>query len=176
MNGVSKSQNLKRNLKKNDLATTALRPLATSTMGVSSGRKGFLNLQKNSHRIFVVKTLTTPGLNGDDLFQAMLTYVNDDSLSDNKNKAHAARLVVWLASCDDGISYNDMKWFTPCLRYLRMDTWKKGDCYADAIPFARMLMRLHKPIKKASAKMFPDFVWVVGHGAVAKVDYNTDED
>ena len=74
-------------------------------MGVSSGRKGFLNLHNASHRAFVVKTLATPGLNGDKLFQAMLTYVNDDSLFDNKNKAHAARLVVWLASCDNNISY-----------------------------------------------------------------------
>ena len=134
-------------------------------MGVSSGHKGFLNLHKNSHRTFVVKTLMTPGLKGDDLFQAMLTYVNDDSLFDNKNKAHAARLVVWLAWCDNGISYNDMKWFTPCLRYLRMDTWKKGDCYADAIPFAQMLMRLDNMTKR-SAVTSRGFAWVTGHGAV----------
>ena len=117
-------------------------------MGVFCGRKGFLNMRDDKHRAFVLKTLRTPGLRGNKLYHAMKTYVDDDSLFENKDKTHAARLVVWLAWCDKNTDYSDMKWFTPCFRYLKMNTWDSKDCYSDAKSFARMLHALYKPEKK----------------------------
>ena len=55
-------------------------------MGVFAGRKGFLNIRDDKHRAFVLKTLQTPGLYGNKLYDAMKTYVDDDSLCVTKTR------------------------------------------------------------------------------------------
>ena len=103
------------------------------------GCTGTINLRNPTHQKFIVRTLKTKGLTGIELFKQMATLIECDILWDYKDKTHAARLIIWLA-WSDKISFEDMRWFKPCLRLAKVNVWDYDtECYGKASAYGRCL-------------------------------------
>ena len=107
------------------------------------GCTGTIDLRNPWHQKFIVRTLKTKGLTGMELFHQMATLIECDVLWDHKDKTHAARLIIWLA-CFDKISFEDMRWFKPCIRFAKVKDWDYyRDCYGKAAAYGRCLSVAH---------------------------------
>ena len=70
--------------------------------------------------------------------------VDDDALFDNPDKAHATRLILWLAWSDklkirNAGGTNEMRWFEPLMPVVQIDAWQQDDAFGDALPYATLL-------------------------------------
>tara|TARA_E500000331_G_C16923887_1_gene568967 strand:+ start:106 stop:432 length:327 start_codon:yes stop_codon:yes gene_type:complete len=107
------------------------------------GCTGTIDLRNPWHQKFIVRTLKTKGLIGMELFEQMATLIECDILWDHKDKTHAARLIIWLA-CNDKISFEDMRWFKPCIRFAKVNVWDfDRDCFGKASAYGRCLSVAH---------------------------------
>ena len=70
------------------------------------------------------------------IVKQMAKLVECDVLWDHPDKTHTARLIIWLA-WSDKISFEDMRWFKPCLRLAKVNVWEK--CYREAAAYGRCL-------------------------------------
>ena len=121
------------------------------------GCQGDLNLRNPAHQRFVIDTLRS-GLTGKDLFWRMAQKMECDILHDNPDLMHAARLIIWLA-CNDKMTFQDMRWFKPCLELAKVVDWDfYADCYGGAAAYGRCLAAALMPAatklaaKKLAAK------------------------
>ena len=118
------------------------------------GYTGTLNLRNPTHQKFIVKTLSTKGLTGMELFEQMATLIQCDVLWDHKNKTHAARLIMWIA-WNDKMKFQDMHWFKPCLKLVKVNTWTTQMCYGEAAAYGRCLSVELNPVSRR-----PTILWM----------------
>jgi hypothetical protein len=79
-----------------------------------------------------------------DMYSLLKPLVDDDALFDTPDKAHATRLILWLAWSDklkvrDAHGANEMRWFEPLMPLVRIDAWQQDDAFGDALPYATLL-------------------------------------